>query len=353
MRAKATLRKKLQKQKVDGILITDLLNVKYLTGFTGSSGYAVITKRDAMFVTDFRYQEQARHEVKGFKTRIERGERAGEIKELTDECGIKRLGFEDHNMTFGFYNKLSKKKIRLKPLNSTVESMRLIKSPEEIECIKKAVTRAERAFRKLLPFVKPGITERKLALKLEEFLKEEGCKTIPFGVIVASGFMSALPHARPTNRIIKSGDLIVFDWGGEYEGYYSDMTRTVVINGRSISKQREIYSIVSDAQQKALESVRTDIKATVIDAAARNYIKQNGYGDNFGHGTGHGVGLAVHEKPYISWRSKDIIEENMVFTIEPGIYLPGFGGVRIEDMVAVTKTGAEVLTGLPKKFKVI
>ena len=353
MQRKALLRKKLQKAKVGGILITDLLNVKYLTGFTGSSGYAIITKKNAVFVTDFRYQEQAKLEVTGFKIRIERGERSGEIKSIADECGIKRLGFEDHNITFGFYNKLSKKKIKLKPLNNTVESMRLIKSPEEIACIKKAVTRAERAFRKLLPFVKPGITERKLALKLEEFLKEEGCKTLPFGVIVASGFMSALPHARPTNRVIKAGDLIVFDWGGEYEGYYSDMTRTVALKGRNISKQREIYSIVSDAQQKALESVRADIKATAIDAAARNCIKQNGYGDNFGHGTGHGVGLAVHEKPYISWRSRDIIKENMVFTIEPGVYLPGFGGVRIEDMVVVTKTGAEVMTGLPKKFKVI
>lgn len=353
MQRKALLRKKLQKQKVDGILITDLLNVKYLTGFTGSSGYAIITKNTAVFVTDFRYQEQAKHEVKGFKIRIERGERAGEIKELADGCGIKKLGFEDHHVTFGFYNKLLKKKIRLKPLNNTVESMRIVKSPDEIQYIKKAAARAERAFTKLQLFIKPGTTERKLAMKLEDLLKEEGCKTLPFGGIVASGFMSALPHARPTNRIIRSGDLIVFDWGGEYEGYYSDMSRTIAIKGRNTVKQRTIYSIVSDAQNKAIEAVKAGIKATVVDAAARNYIKQSGYGDNFGHGTGHGVGLAVHEKPYISWRSKDIIKENMVFTIEPGIYLPGFGGVRIEDMVVVTKTGAEVLTSLPKKFKVV
>ncbi|MBI5097685.1 MAG: aminopeptidase P family protein [Nitrospirae bacterium] len=353
MNKKAILRKKLQKQKVDGILTTDLINVKYLTGFTGSSGYAIITKKNAVFVTDFRYQEQAKHEVTGFNIKIEHGERSKEIKNLVDEYGIKRLGFEGHNVAFGFYNKLLKKKIRLKPLNNTVESMRLIKSSTEIECIKKAVKRAETAFRKLQPSIRAGSTERKLAMKLEEFLKEEGCKTLPFGVIVASGYLSALPHASPTSRVIKEGDLIVFDWGGEYEGYYSDMTRTVVLKGKDFVKQRGIYSIVLEAQKRAIEAVKSNIKTTAVDAAARSYIKQKGYGEYFGHGTGHGVGLAVHEKPYVSWRSKDMIKENMVFTVEPGIYLPGFGGVRIEDMVVVTKTGAEVLTSLPKKFKVI
>ncbi|MBI5410320.1 MAG: aminopeptidase P family protein [Nitrospirae bacterium] len=353
MDRKALLRKKLQKQKVDGFLITDLLNVKYLTGFTGSAGYALVTSKDAVFVTDFRYQEQSRQEVKGFKIKIERGDRAREIKDLIDELGRKKLGFEDHQVTYGFYKKLLKKKIRLKPLTDTVESLRIIKSPEEIACIRKAVRKAERAFRRLQPFIKAGTTERKLALKLEEFLKEEGCKTLPFGVIVASGSQSALPHAMPTDKVIKKGDFIVFDWGGEYNGYYSDMTRTVVVKGGNIPRQKEIYSIVLEAQQRAIESVKADIKAKVVDAAARNHIKQKGYGENFGHGTGHGVGLAVHEKPYVSWRSKDDIKENMVFTIEPGIYLPGFGGVRIEDMVVVRKDGAEVLTSLPKKFKVI
>ncbi|RJQ21483.1 MAG: aminopeptidase P family protein [Nitrospiraceae bacterium] len=353
MQRKALLRRKLLKLKVDAILITDLLNVKYLTGFTGSAGYALVTPKEAVFVTDFRYQEQSRQEVKGFKIRIERGERAGEIKDLLEELGVKKPGFEDHHVTYGFYKKLLMKKIRLKPLTGTVESLRIVKSPVELDYISKAVKRAERAFRRLRPFIKAGTTERKLALKLEELLKEEGCKTLPFEVIVASGFQAALPHARPTSRVIKEGDPIVFDWGGEYEGYYSDMTRTVIIKGKDISRQREIYNIVLDAQKKAIGSVKANISATEVDAAARNYIKQAGHGENFGHGTGHGVGLAVHEKPYISWRSKDVIRENMVFTIEPGIYLPGLGGVRIEDMVVVKKDGAEVLTGLPKSFKII
>jgi Xaa-Pro aminopeptidase len=353
MHVRALLRKKLRQLKVNGILVTDLINVKYLTGFTGSSGYALVTRKDAVFVTDFRYQEQAKHEVSGFHVRIERGERAGEIKDLACEYGVSKLGFEDHSVTYAFFKKLAKKNIRLRPLTGVVENMRTIKSPDEVDCIRKAVLRAEKAFRRLQPSIKAGVTERKLALKLEEFLKDAGCKTLPFGVIVASGFQSALPHGRPTNRVIREGDFIIFDWGGEYEGYYSDMTRTVVVKGKNTARQKEIYSIVMEAQKNAIEAVKPNIKAKAVDAAARDYIKRRGYGDEFGHGTGHGVGLAVHEKPSISWRSRDLILENMVFTIEPGIYLPGFGGVRIEDMVVATKSGAEVLTTLPKNFRLI
>lgn len=353
MNRKAFLRRQLQKQKLDGILITDLLNVKYLTGFTGSAGYALITPKDAIFVTDFRYQEQSRHEVKGFKIKIERGERSRELKEIVEELGVKKLGFEDHHVTYAFYKKLLGRKIRLKPVTNIVESLRIVKSHEELSFIKIAVKRAEAAFSKLLPLIKTGITEQKLALKLEELLKLEGCKRLPFEVIVASGFRSALPHAKPTDRRLKKGDLVVFDWGGECEGYYSDMTRTILINDRDISKQKALYYNVLEAQKRAIESVRSGIKASKVDAAARDYIKQEGYDEFFGHGTGHGVGLAVHEKPVVSWRSKEDIKENMVFTIEPGIYLPGFGGVRIEDMVTVRKNRAELLTSLPKKLKII
>lgn len=353
MQKKALLRKQLPKQKVDGILVTDLANVRYLTGFTGSSGFVIFTERHAIFATDFRYQEQAIAEVKGCSIKIEHTERSKEIKNICDVYGIKRLGFEDHHMTYGFYEKLLKKKIRLKPLTQIAESIRVIKSEKEISYIKVAVKRAEAAFRKLQPFIRAGTTERKLALKLEELLKLEGCKKLPFEVIVAAGFMSALPHAKPGNRRIKKGDLVVFDWGGEYEGYYSDMTRTLLVNGNNLSRQKELYYNVLEAQKRAIESVKPGIKSANIDAAARDYIRAAGYDEFFGHGTGHGVGLAVHEKPVVSWRNKEIIMENMVFTVEPGIYLPGFGGVRIEDMVAVRKNGAELLTSLPKKLKII
>ncbi len=353
MQIKAILRKKLSAFKVDGILITDLVNVRYLTGFTGTSGYLIITQKHALFVTDFRYKEQARDEVKGFRIRIERSERSGEIKEITDTYRIRTLGFEDHNVPYAFYKKLSKKKIKLKPLTGMTESLRIVKTQAELSYMKTAARRAETAFRKLQPFIKPGATEENLALKLEELLKKEGCKILPFGVIVASGFMSALPHAKPTSKALKKGDLVVFDWGGECEGYYSDMTRTVLLNGKNISRQKEIYYTVLEAHKRAVASIKPGIEAAIVDAAARDHIDDNGYEEYFGHGTGHGVGLEVHEKPFISWRSNEILKENMVFTVEPGIYLPGFGGVRIEDLVVVKKNGAESLNTMSKKLRII
>ncbi len=353
MQKKALLRKQLKKNKVDGFLVTDLTNVKYLTGFTGSSGFIVLTQRHAIFVTDFRYQEQARHEVTGYSITIGQRERSGEIKNICDVYRIKKLGIEEDTILYGFYKKLVKKKIKLKPLANVVGSLRSIKSSGELALIKASVKRAESAFRKLVPFIRTGTTERKLALKFEELLKREGCIKLPFEVIVASGPVSALPHARPTSRRLRKGDLVVFDWGGECEGYYSDMTRTVLIKGRDMSRQKELYYNVLEAQKRAIASVVPEIKAAAIDAAARDYIKQTGYDDFFGHGTGHGVGLAVHEKPVVSWRSSEIIKEDMVFTIEPGIYIPDYGGVRIEDMVIVRKQGAELLTSLPKKLKIL
>jgi Xaa-Pro aminopeptidase len=353
MQRKTLLRKKLSKLAVDGILITDLNNVRYISGFTGSSAYILLTKKHAVFVSDFRYREQIRTEVKNYTVIIEHTERTKEIKEICKKYGIKTLGFEDHNVTYGFYRKLLKTKIKLKPLINTVGSLRIIKSPEEISFIKASVKRAESAFRKLQPLIKAGTTEQKLAMKMEELLRAEGCKMLPFAVIVASGSMSALPHAQPTTRRLQKGDLVVIDWGAEYKGYFSDMTRTLLLKSRNISRQRELYYNVLEAQKKAVKSVRAGIKSAEIDAAARDYIDQKGYGDFFGHGTGHGVGLEVHEKPVVSWRNKETIKENMVFTVEPGIYIPGFGGVRIEDMVLAGKKEAEVLTSLPKKLKII
>ncbi len=304
-------------------------------------------------MTDFRYQEQAEQEVKGFRIKIENTERAKEIRNICDVLGIKSLGCEEQNITYGFYKRLIKAKVRLKPLTDFVESLRIIKNQKELSYIKSSIKRAESAYRKLIPHIRTGSTERKLALKFEELLKQSGCKLLPFEVILASGPMAALPHAKPSNRVLKKGDLVVIDWGGEYRGYFSDMTRTLLIKGPDVSRQKALYSYVLEAQKRAIECIRSGIESARIDAAARGYIQQLGYDDYFGHGTGHGVGLAVHEKPVVSWRSKEHISENMVFTVEPGIYLPGFGGVRIEDMVVVKKNKAEVLTTLPKKLKII
>ncbi|MBI4686758.1 MAG: aminopeptidase P family protein [Nitrospirae bacterium] len=353
MQKEAILRKRLPKLKVDGLLITDLNNLRYITGFTGSSGFLIITKGAPVFVTDSRYEEQSKHEVKGFNILIEKEERIKVIKNITKEAGIKKLGFEDHSISYKTYRKLLNRKIRLKGLTGAVEELRRIKSSEEIKNIKTAVQRAERAFKRLLPLIKAGVTEQSLAMRLEWFLKKEGCKTTPFGVIVASGLRSALPHARPSSRRLRKGDIVLFDWGGECEGYFSDITRTVFINGRGDEKLSKIYSIVLKANAEAVRSVKDGIEAKVIDRAARDVIRQGGYGDYFGHGTGHGIGLAIHEWPSISHKSRDKVKEGMVFTIEPGIYLPGLGGVRIEDMVVVTKGGVEVLTRLSRKIHII
>ena len=353
MQKRALLKKKLPELGVDGILVTDIINLRYLTGFTGSSGFFFITKKHSVFVTDFRYQEQAKKEVEGCIVRVAASKKTDTVNDLVHEFGVKKLGFEAHNVSFQTYKDLKRKHIKLKPLTDTVEDLRIIKSQTELFYVKKAVRRAEKAFRRLLPHIKTGATEQKLAVKLEGLLKEEGCKMTPFGVIVASGLMSALPHAKPTSRVIKKGDCILFDWGGECEGYYSDMTRMVALKGRHPVKQLEMYSVALAAQKRAMDTIKPGVKASAIDSAARGYIRRMGYGEHFGHGTGHGVGLAVHEKPFISWRSRKTVEAGMIFTIEPGIYLPDTGGVRIEDMVHVTNSGAEVLTTLPRKLKII
>lgn len=353
MRRSTLLRKILPELGVDGILITDLNNIRYLTGFTGSSAFAAITKNHSIFVTDFRYKEQSKQEVKSFTLKMHSGEKTELIKKLAERYKIKRLGFESRGLNYHTYKKLCGRNLRLAALDDTVENFRLVKSHEELLCIKRAVRRAEGAFNRLQPFIKSGVTEQALANRLEGFLKEEGCKKIPFGVIVASGPKSALPHASPTGRKIKKGDLVIFDWGGECEGYYSDITRTVAIGRRHIERQRMTYSIVLEAQERAIKAVKSGERAAVVDAAARDFIKEKGCGRYFGHGTGHGVGLAVHERPVISWQSKEILESDMVFTIEPGIYLPGFGGVRIEDMVSVGINGAKTLTTLPGELKII
>jgi Xaa-Pro aminopeptidase len=351
MRKRAALRRVLRNARIGGLLVTDLTNLHYLSGFTGSSGFLVITRNETVFVTDFRYEEQAHSEVKDCVIRMERSDRAGEVRKITDEFGIASLGFEAHVISYSFYRRLVKKGLKLKALsNQPVESLRSVKSEDEINHIKKAVRRAERAFRKFRPSVRAGSTELKLALRLEELLRKEGCKKLPFEVIVTSGSRSARPHAQPTGRTIKKGDLIVIDWGGEYRGYYSDLTRTLFVKGGDSGRKRELYHRVLEAQERAIRSVRAGVRGSVVDSAAREFITESGYGDNFGHGTGHGIGMAVHEAPGISWRSKDLIRKGMVFTIEPGIYLQGFGGVRIEDMVVAERYGPELLTSLSRRF---
>jgi Xaa-Pro aminopeptidase len=353
MLRKTALKKSLSRLGVSGLLITDPVNVRSLTGFSGSSGFLLITKDTPVFVTDFRYKEQASMEVKGYRIVIENSARSLVIKTLCEKHKITKLGFEENDIRYGFYSSMKRNRIKLKPLKDTVERLRIIKSDLEISKIRIAVKRAEKAYRRLIPHIKKGVTEKSIAARLVGYLTDEGCSKLPFDPIVASGPMSAMPHSKPSGRKLKSGDLLMIDWGGEYEGYFSDMTRTLLINGKNIEKKRELYSIVLEAQRKAISSIRDGVKASVVDAAARDHLNSEGLEDYFGHATGHGVGLAVHEKPIVSWRSKDAVKNGMVFTIEPGIYIPDLGGVRIEDMVLVTRNGAEVLNKLSTRLKII
>jgi Xaa-Pro aminopeptidase len=346
------LKKHIKAKKINGFIITGLHNIRYLTGFTGSSGLLLITIKDSFFITDFRYREQAEKEVKGVEIIIMKRGMINTVKRLAGKAGINKLGIES-SVTYEFFLKLSKENLDLRPLEGIVERMREIKDAVEIERIEEAIRRAEAAFIDIKPYIRKGITERAIGLRLEERLKKRGCRQIPFDIIVASGPNSAMPHAKQTERKIEKGDLVIVDWGGEAEGYFSDMTRTVLINGDNINKKKNIYKIVLNANKRAISCIYPDMKSKNIDDIARDFIKREGYGHFFGHGTGHGVGLQVHELPRITWTRDMNIKENMIFTIEPGVYIPGFGGVRIEDMVLVTSDGYKILTTLPKKLEII
>ncbi|RJQ39833.1 MAG: aminopeptidase P family protein [Nitrospiraceae bacterium] len=337
---------------IDGFLVTDINNVRYFTGFSGSSGFLLITRTANFFVTDFRYKEQAGCEVKGWDIVIEKEKRAKTVSALAKKLGIKKVGFES-SVSYGFFDALSKKGIVLKPFKDFIERLRAVKEEREKALIKEAVRRAESAFLAVKPYIRTGAKEKRLAVMLEENLKREGCKCVPFDIIIASGRNSSMPHARPSEKKLEAGDLVVIDWGGEAGGYFSDMTRTLLIRGSDTWEKRKIYKTVLEANRKAVSAISAGIDSREIDNSARDVIKQAGYAGCFGHGTGHGVGLQVHESPYITWNRKETIKENMVFTVEPGIYVPGTGGVRIEDMVLVRPKGAEVLTKLPRELEVI
>ncbi len=373
----AGLREYLVKKRAQGFLVTTIINVRYLSGFTGSSGFILLTKDRNIFVTDFRYKEQAERELSaggmggrakfspsrgavGWDIIIEKGDRLKIIKDLIAKLGIRVLGFESA-LPYDFFKGLSRCGAGLKPFRDAVERLRKVKDHEEIRSVREAVRRAEAAFRDIRPHIRRGRAEAEIALMLEERLKKRGCNRIPFDIIVASGDNSAMPHARATSRRLSGGDFVVVDWGGEADGYNSDMTRTFLVRGTAsstgregdLSRKREIYRCVLDANRRAVSEVRSGTESRVVDKAARDLIKEAGYGEFFGHGTGHGVGLEVHELPRVTWSKSEPLTENMIFTVEPGIYVPGVGGVRIEDMVLVTAGGPEAFTRLPRHLELI
>jgi Xaa-Pro aminopeptidase len=350
----AKLRAKLQEHQVDAMLVSKPENRVYLSGFTGSNGLLLITLDDAFLLTDFRYTEQATAQAPAFKVEQPEGALIGLAAKLVEERGATKVGFESDFLTYDEYKTYTQflGEQNLVPLGGLVEELRLIKDEAELAKMRKAAQIADEAFAVILPLVKPGVREVDLAVELEYQMKKRGAEGLAFEIIVASGVRSSLPHGRASEKVIEQGDLVTFDFGALYEGYCSDMTRTVMV-GEPTAKQREIYAIVLEAQLRGLAACKAGITGGELDEVCRSYIREKGYGPEFGHSTGHGVGLYIHEGPRVRSGSNAVLEPGMVVTIEPGIYIPGWGGVRIEDMVLVTETGCERFTKTSKDLLIL
>ena len=321
-----------------------------------SAGMLLIFKECAYLIIDFRYIEKARNTVKNC-TVMEQENLTEQINSLMKKHNAKSLAVESMDMTLSRMSFLEKKFpdiefIKSDELSNNIYDMRTIKSTEEIEKIHKAQKIAEKAFDEILGFIRPGVTEREIALKLDNCMLENGAEGLSFETIALAGANTSMPHGVPGNYKVKNGDFVLMDFGAVYDGYHSDMTRTVCV-GQSSEKMGKIYDIVLKAQLEALKKVKSGITGSELDGYARDIIDESGYGDFFGHSLGHGVGMEIHEFPTASSKSEPILKENMVVTVEPGIYLPGEFGVRIEDFVVVTENSHQNLTNCPKKLIIL
>ena len=340
---------------VDVLLVTYLTNVRYLTGYSGSNGLALVAEDLREFVTDFRYVEQAEAEVDPAFTRRRAPQDLLEAIESLLPAGPVKLGFEAGHVsvaTHGRLRKLLDERIELVGTESLVEGLRAIKEPAEVERIRAATVLADEAFERLLAEGLVGRTEREAALALENHMRELGAQRASFDTIVAAGGHGALPHAQPREVRIEPGQLVVIDWGAELDGYCSDCTRTVA-TGEVSERAQGVYALVRAAQLSGLEAVRAGAPGVDIDGVPRALIAEGGFGEHFGHGLGHGVGMEIHEAPRLSQRSEDTLAVGNVVTVEPGVYLPGELGVRIEDLVVVTDGGCEILTTVPKELRIV
>ncbi|MFQ5912255.1 MAG: M24 family metallopeptidase [Nitrospinota bacterium] len=337
-----------------GFLVTSRENVRYLSGFTGTAGVLLIAGERAFFLTDFRYLSQSEKEVSGMERRICSKQIEG-LSEVLGECGLSRLKFEAGSVSFWEYEELRRSLggIELTPTQDIVEDLRHVKDEEELAAMRRAVELTAGAWGEILDSRIEGVKERDLAVDLEFRLKRAGSERTPFDFIVASGERGALPHGVASDRCVGRAELVTFDFGACVGGYYSDLTRTVSVGSVS-DGLKEIYDVVLEANRAGIAAVKPGVRAKDVDAAARAVIEEAGHGEHFGHGTGHGLGLGVHEGLRIAKGQERELVCGMVFTVEPGVYVPGLGGVRIEDMVLVTGDGAEVLTAqIPKELTAV
>lgn len=341
----------LKQYAVDGILISNGCNIRYLSGFAGETGYLFITEDRKVILTDFRYTIQAENESNGYEVFEIDGSYEEAINLLIKEENVESLAFEGMDVLYADYEKLKENLTvkRLIPIKNEVSMLRAIKQPWELERIQRAEKIGDLAFEKILNDIKPGMTELEVAAKLEYYMKANGAQGLSFDTIVASGLNSSMPHAVPTSKKIEPGDFVTMDFGCRYEGYCSDMTRTIVV-GKATIEQKKIYQLVLDAQMAVLNFMKAGYTGSEIDNVARKMIYDAGYEGCFGHGLGHSVGLFIHEEPRLSPKEDKVIEANMIETVEPGIYIKDFGGVRIEDLVCVTEAGVVNYTNSEKKL---
>jgi Xaa-Pro aminopeptidase len=328
----------------DGMLITSPENVRYLCGFSGTEGTILLTRQEGFFLTDGRYTTQAREQVRQL-TVITFREKYRELGRLIRKLRIRNLGFEARHLTVAELQDLEKETMpmTLKPCTVVLDQLRMVKDASEIVLLRKAACIAAQSLQEVLPIIRPGVREMDVACEFEYCMKKNGGEGAAFQIIVASGYRAALPHGVASLKKIAAGEAVVIDYGTMYRGYASDETRTIFV-GRPTARQKKIYHIVREAHDRAIAAVRPGKTLKMIDAAARGYIEKQGFKNYFNHGTGHGVGLAVHEPPRVSYLADGAVAAGMVITIEPGIYIPGWGGVRIEDTVVVRARGCEIIT---------
>lgn len=333
-------------QGIDALLVSSWPNVTYLSGFRGTESWIFVSPKGLYFITDSRYSEQAEAEAPDFQVILRDKRSVTEIVlELADKHGLTKLGFEADVVTHSFFLALQRKfgEARLMAVTGMVEALREIKDAEEIRLIKKSADIAVKGFHYIRKAAKPGMTERQVQAMLEFHTKKLGSEKPAFDIIIAAGARSSMPHCQSDETKVKNNNVLLVDMGVVYGCYHSDLTRPVFL-GKMSALHKKIQGIVWDAQRAGIRKAGPGVPVSEVDAACRSHITQHGYGDFFGHGTGHGVGLEIHEAPTVGGRSKTVLKPGMVITVEPGIYLPGKFGVRIEDMVLITDKGNEVLT---------
>ncbi|MFC7060599.1 M24 family metallopeptidase [Halobacillus seohaensis] len=346
----STLRQAIIDKELDGLLIMSDKNRRYIANFTGSSGALLITEDDALFITDFRYTEQAAEQADGFQIIEHKSPLHEEVASQVNKLGLSQIGFEKDHLTYGEYDLYRQHfNAELVPTSGLVEKLRLIKTEEELTILKDATKIADDAFQHILSYIKPGVKEIDVSNELEFFMRKQGATSSSFDIIVASGYRSALPHGVASDKEIQSGELVTLDFGALYKGYCSDITRTIAV-GEISDELKEIYDTVLQAQLIGMEGLKAGITGKEADALTRDHIKEQGYGKYFGHSTGHGIGLDVHEGPGLSFRSDLVLEAGMVVTVEPGIYVPKVGGCRIEDDTVITASGNERLSHSTKEL---